>query len=268
MNLPTTPNVRKRTPWEIQRAVYFALYLRELKTRFGGRWMGAFWLLLEPVGHLSIMLLIYGYVRHRVMPGMDFPVFLLSGVIPYFMFRTIALRVMDGVDGNRGLFGYRQVKPIDTLLVRTALEVTLYGTVYAILLSGMLWLGLDALPVGPLEVLALGALLVVMGFSMGTFFAIVTDDLPELRSFVRIMFLPLYLMSGVIFPIATVPASALPWFTWNPVLHVIESLRGHYFAQYHVVPAVDLGYAVAFTMTTLALALALYRLRRDRLIAT
>lgn len=269
MDLPSPASTpRQRSPWEIQRAVYYALYMRELKTRFGGRWMGAFWLLLEPIAHLSILLLIFGYVRHRVMANVEISVFLLTGVISFFMFRTITLRVMDGVDGNRGLFGYRQVKPIDTLLVRAALELTLYGTVYVVLTSGMLWLDLDALPVHPLQVMALLALLVVMGFSLGMLFAILTDDLPELRAFVRIAFLPIYLLSGAIFPIATVPTSAQFWFTWNPVLHVIELLRGHYFALYHVVPAVDLAYPLGFTLVALATSLALYRVRRDRLIAT
>ena len=32
--------VRKRSPWEIQRAVIFALFIRELQTRMGGRWLG------------------------------------------------------------------------------------------------------------------------------------------------------------------------------------------------------------------------------------
>lgn len=260
--------MKKRTPWQIQKAVYFALFLREVKTRFGGRSLGAFWLLLEPVAHLAIMMLIFGYIRHRVLPGLEFPVFLLSGVVPFFMFRSIALRVMDGVDGNRGLFGYRQVKPFDTLMTRAALEVSLYGTVYLILLVALGWLGFHPLPSAPLEVFAIFALMIVMGFAMGLVFAIATDDLPQLRSFVRIMFLPLYLMSGVIFPIASIPFEARKWFIWNPVLHAIETLRGYYFTQYHLIVEIDVTYPLAFTLVTLVFGMALYRVRRDRLVAS
>ena len=113
MHAPTTtPRLRKRTAWDIQRAVFLALFVRELKTRFGGRWLGVFWVLLEPTAHLAMLLVIFAFIRHRLLPGLEFPVFLLTGLVPFFVFRNLTLRGMDSVDSNRGLFGYRQVKPI------------------------------------------------------------------------------------------------------------------------------------------------------------
>ena len=111
MHAPTTtPRLRKRTAWDIQRAVFLALFVRELKTRFGGRWLGVFWVLLEPTAHLAMLLVIFAFIRHRLLPGLEFPVFLLTGLVPFFVFRNLTLRGMDSVDSNRGLFGYRQVK--------------------------------------------------------------------------------------------------------------------------------------------------------------
>jgi len=52
-------NVSMRTPWQIQKSVVFALFLRELKTRFGAYKFGYVWLLLEPMAHVIVLSLIF-----------------------------------------------------------------------------------------------------------------------------------------------------------------------------------------------------------------
>lgn len=257
-----------RSPWQIQRAVVFALFVRELQTRFGGRWLGAFWVLLEPLAHLFVMLLIFGYVRNRVLPGTEYPVFLLTGLVPFFLFRNLALRGMQAIEANRGLFGYRQVKPLDPLLSRAVLETLLYSVVYLMTLGTLGWLGFQVLPAHPLQWLFVGALLVGSGFGLGLLFAVLTDEFPNVRSLIGVAFLPLYLVSGIIFPVAAVPPQILPWLLWNPVLHAIELSRGHFFPQYHVLPEVSTFYVAAFTLIVLALAMSLYRVRRHSLLAS
>ncbi|MCW7538938.1 ABC transporter permease [Aquabacterium sp. A7-Y] len=258
----------KRTPWQVQRAVLFALFVRELKTRFGGRWLGVFWVLLEPLAHLTILVLIFGFIRHRVLPGVEFPVFLLTGLVPFFLFKNLTLRLMESITSNQGLFGYRQVKPFDPLVSRAMLEVSLYSVVYLIMLGVLGWLGFTFLPVRPLELLAISVLLILMGASLGLLFAVTTHEFPHARSFVRIVFMPLYLMSGVVFPVSALPPSVLPWLLWNPVLHAIEISRGYFFAQYHVIPSVSGTYVAAITLIVLALGMSLYRVRRHKLLAS
>lgn len=264
----TNRHAPKRSAWEIQRAVFLALFVRELKTRFGGRWLGVFWVLLEPTAHLAMLLVIFAFIRHRLLPGLEFPVFLLTGLVPFFVFRNLTLRGMDSVDSNRGLFGYRQVKPIDPMLARALLEVSLYSLIFVTMLAVMGWLGIEVAPHRPLEWLGVFAIVVVLGFSLGLVFAICTDDLPELRSFVRILFVPLYLLSGVMFPVATLSESVLPWLLWNPMLHAIEVSRGFFFTSYHVIPQVSLLYPIGCALLALTLGLMLYRVRRHRLLAT
>ncbi len=264
---PVAP-LPKRTPWEIQRAVLFALLQRELKARFGGRWLGAFWILLEPVAHLSYLMLLFGVIRDRIIPGVPFVMFLLTGLIPFFIFRSVSLRVMGTVDGSRGLFGYRQVKPIDPIIARAALDVLLYGVVFAIFLVAFGWSGLEWFPARPLEVLAVGGVLIALGFGLGLIFVVLTDDVPQVRIFIRIAYLPLYLISGVIFPVKVLPPEALDWLLWNPLLHLMECMRGYFFAQYQPIPQASLSFASAVALVTLAVGVALYRLRRHRLLAT
>lgn len=263
----TPAAARPRSPWEVQRAVLFALLLRELKTRFGGRWLGALWVVAEPLTHVLLLMLIFATVRHRLLPGVDFVMFLVTGLLPFFMFRSLALRLMEAVDANRGLFGYRQVKPIDALISRAALETGLYSVVYLLVLALLAWLGLPVVPDRPLELLAVSAALLAGGFGVGVTLAVLTDDLPQARALVRIAFFPLYLMSGVIFPIHTLPEELLQWLLWNPVLHALELSRGLYFSAYSPIPQASGAVVGAFGLLALGLGLSLYRVRRHRLLA-
>lgn len=259
---------RKRTPWEIQRAVWFALLQRELKARFGGRWVGWFWVLFEPLAHIGYLLVLFGSIRHHFMPGVSFELFLLIGLVGFFMFRDASLRVMGSVDGNRALFGYRQVKPIDPIIARVALDTLLHTAVLAVFLLVFEWAGIDAMPARPLEVLACFVLLLAFGLGLGLLFVVLTDDVPQVRIVIRLAYLPLYLISGVIFPLQALPPGVLDWLTWNPLLHLIERLRGFYFDQYVVLPEASLGFAAEWALVTLAVGMGLYRLRRHRLLAT
>lgn len=268
MDLPASPvPLPRRTPWEIQRAVLIALFQRELKARFNGRWLGAYWVFLEPMAHLVFMMLIFGYVRHRIVPGMPVPLFLVTGMVPFFIFRSISVRVMGSVEANRALFGYRQVKPIDPLLARAALETVLYSVIYVFFLIGMGWFGMQWFPVKPLELMGISLVLIFMGLGLGLILVVVTDDVPQLRVLVRIAFMPLYLISGIIFPIHNLPNDIIDWLSWNPLMHIVELSRGYFASEYPVVDQVSVSYPLFVSVIALTLGLSLYRVRRRRLLA-
>lgn len=63
-----------RSGFEVQKVTVEALFLREIRTRFGKFRLGYLWAILEPSAHLLILLGIFGlryaphYARHLV-PG-------------------------------------------------------------------------------------------------------------------------------------------------------------------------------------------------------
>lgn len=257
---------RKRSPFEIQRAVVFALFVRELKGRFGGQWRGVFWTLLQPIGGLLVQIAIFSSVHKALSPSTPYAVFLLTGMIPYKLSFGIALRLMDGIEANRGLFVYRQVKPMDTLISRTLLEVTMYFIIYSLILGGMGWLGYSVLPAQPLEFISLGMLVVALGFSLGLLLAMATNSAPRSRVVIRIVTTPLYLLSGVMLSLSNVPPDVRPYLLWNPGLHVVELSRGYFFPMHHVMPGVSVAYVAGVAMIALTVGLSLYRVRRHQLI--
>jgi capsular polysaccharide transport system permease protein len=259
--------MKPRSPWEIQKTVVLALILRELKTRFGVHRMGAAWLFLEPMVHVAIMMAIFGFARSDAMPGIDFSVFLLVGVVPFLLFKSIALRIMEGVEGNKGLFTYRHIKPMDVFLSRAVLETALYSIVLAVMLLGLMWLGFDIAVASPLEFLLLGIVIVVGGFGFGLVLSVIAEFMPEAKPIIRMLFMPLYLLSGVIFPVAALPRQYREWLLWNPVLHAIELARDAFLAGYRAVPEASLRFVLGATLAFTFVGLALYRERRLAMVA-
>lgn len=267
-SLPPAGRPGARSPWEVQRGVLFALVLREMKARVGGQWVGAVWTLIEPLMHTLVTLVIYAGIRGRLMPGAEFPVFLATGLLPFFLFQHIATRLMDGIDANRGLFAYRQVTPFDTLVSRTVVEAIMNMLVYAVTLGLLGWLGFHVWPVAPLEMIGVQLLMMLLGFSYGMFAAVVSHERPRLRSFIRISMMPLYFASGILFPIHYAPPDLMEWLLYNPLLHLIELSRHAFMPDYWTPEGVNLRYPTLFTLTLCALAMLSYRADRWRLVTT
>jgi capsular polysaccharide transport system permease protein len=260
--------MRTRSAWEVQRAVLFALVLREMKARVGGQWIGAIWTLLEPLTHTLIIVTILGFVRGRAQAGLEYPVFLVTGLLPFFLFQHLAMRLMDGIESNRGLFSYRQVKPLDTLLARACIEALMNLLVYAFTLGILAWLGYSVLPAGPLEMIGINLVLILLGTGFGVFSAVVSHDRPRLRSFIRMTMMPLYFASGVIFPVDRLPREYLDWLQLNPLLHLVELSRHAFIPSYVPAEGINLLYPLLCTLVIAALAMLAYRADRLRLVTT
>jgi capsular polysaccharide transport system permease protein len=266
-DLPPPRARRRRSHWEIQRAVIFSLLMRELKTRFGGRWLGFLWVLSEPVLHVTFLMVAFAYVRARVMPGVDYVIFLITGLVPFMQFKAILMRMMDALDVNRGLLSYRQVKPIDAMISRVALEIAIYAAVYLLGLGLLAWMGYDALPVRPLELMGITFALLMCAFGLGLCLAVLTDDSSRSRKLIRLLFFPLYMISCVVIPVHALPDAVLPWLLWNPLLHALEISRGMFMKGYEVIPQASGLYVVVFGLLAMVSGMGLYRVSRNDLVA-
>ena len=248
-----------RTPLAITLSVWKALFLRESLTRlFSGR-ASWFWLLAEPVFHVSYMLAIFTVIRVNNVGGIDTTIWLIVGMLAFFMFRNTGTQVMHAISANQALFTYRQVKPVDTLLVRGGLEGLLTITVTSILLCGTALFGHSIIPADPLAVLEAFVGLWLLGMGFGLVASVAGELVPELGRLITFVMMPLYMVSGVIFPISVVPQPYRDWLLLNPVVHGLEAARLGFAPYYHAVPELSVGYLYQFALVIIFLGLALHR---------
>ena len=101
--------MRFRNSWQIQRAVFLALFIRELKTRFGRYRLGFFWAMIEPIVHILVLTILFSFLRD----GWDFygiPFLCFwSWCLSIFYISKIVTGGINSIRVNLGLFAYRQV---------------------------------------------------------------------------------------------------------------------------------------------------------------
>ncbi|OYT85613.1 MAG: kpsM protein [Burkholderiales bacterium PBB6] len=260
--------MKRRSSWQIQKAVVFALLMREIKTRFGGNLAGVVWVLGAPLLQLAVLVWINTMLRGRLTRGsFEFPLFLLIGMMPYQLFKGLWVQVMNSVSANHGLFGFKQVKPMDTMVARTVLETCIDCLVLAVAMALLGRIGYA--PVVPLDAFAVMAtilLLVLLGMGLGVLSAVIVEVLPRWQLFVQLLAMPLYLLSGIIFSVHGFSQDMVSLLLWNPVLHLVELCRAAWLPGYSLLPGVNWTLPLAWVIGVWTLALNLYWLRRRNLV--
>jgi len=247
-----------RSPISITFSVWKALFLRESVHRLFSSRAAWAWLLLEPMVHVAFLMFIFGVIRLRVVGGIDTAVWIMVGMLAFFMFRRTGTQAMNAVGSNQALFTYRQVKPVDTVLSRAALEGFLMVLVAVALCTGAGLVGLEVIPMDPLAVLEAFFGLWLLGLGFGLVTSVAQQLVPELGKFVSLLMTPLYFLSGVIFPIYLVPQPFRDWLLLNPVAHGLEAVRLGFAPHYQAVPELSIGYVYVFALTAIFFGLALH----------
>ncbi|MCH7379958.1 MULTISPECIES: ABC transporter permease [Acinetobacter] len=257
-SLKGLPRLKPRGGLQVMYAAVRALFLRELQTRFGQYRLGYVWILLEPALHIGFLLILFGSFSH-VIPGIEFEVFLVNGIIPFFLFRTTVSQSLGAVQANQGLFSYRPVKPIDTLIARSFLELFLHFIAYLFFSALLLWLGFhisfQALP----ALLGCWVLLSLLSCGLALVFMVIGNISQELNKFIPMLFLILYFLSAVVYSIHLIPYEYQQYLLWNPVIHILELMRHAVAPNYPLVQGVSLTYVLEWIIGSIFLGLLLYK---------
>ena len=256
-----------RSHWNVQKSVASALFLREAITRLSASRIAWVWILLEPLAHVIFLMTMFGFVFHRMVHGVEGGVFIMTGLLGFIMARNTATRSAGAVSANAALFAYRQVLPVDTVLVRAALEGFLMLISTLVLLAGAALAGFNVAPHDPLTALAAFSGLWLCGLGLGLMLSVAAELLPEVNKLVNIAFIPLYFISGVMVPAMAIPQPYRQWALFNPFLHGLEMLRAGFFVQFHPAPEAGLSYLYGFALVAIFLGLALHVRYAGRMVA-
>jgi len=261
--------VKRRNSLEIQLATVRALFFRELQTRFGSRdlRLGYLWALLEPLSQVLVMLVMFGFVLARHVPAMDYSVFLLTGVLPWFMFSRSANRALGAVEGNQGLLHYRPVLPIDITIARTLLELVIYFAVYVILMSCVVWFDLLTGISDILLLLSVWLAVAFFSFGFSLVMMVIGHFSGEIGKVVAVFMSILYFASGIIFPIQLIPEPYRGYLLWNPLVHAFETAR-YAVSHDYTTEGINFDYFLVCTLVVMVFGLLLYKFRERRMMTT
>ena len=257
---------RSRTPWQVTRSVWYAMFMREAISRTMADRMGWFWMIFEPAAFIAIMVAIRSFIRGgNLVVNADFVPWMIIGLMGFFLVREGMLLGMGAINANSALFAYRQVRPVDPVLVRNFLEGMLRTFVFLLFILGGLMLGLDMYPDNAVHAMGTWLSLWSLGLGLGLCTSVVATMVPEVGRIIRMLSLPLLILSGVILPLNQLPHWLLEYLMLNPIPHGLETLRLGFFEKYQVVPGTSMLYFWLFTLSTIALGLLLHLRFAERL---
>lgn len=234
----------QRSPWQVTKSVWWGVFVREVLHRTMSDRLGWFWLFFQPIMIILVMVAVRYYIMGRVktIAGAEFIPWLVVGLLAFQMFRETMTRAMGAVEANRELFSYRQVKPIDPVLVRCFIEGQLNSFILIMFVLIGLLIGVYLVPFDAVGALVAWVSLWLFGIGCGLILSVSNVIFPETGKIVPVTMMPLFLLSGVIFPLNFVPPELLEYLLYNPLLHGVEITRSFFFENYQPVKGISYSY--------------------------
>ena len=257
---------KARSAWAVTRSVWFAMFMREAIGRTMTDRMGWFWMIAEPALLLLVMIGIRSFIRgDKLIVNAPFIPWMLVGMMGFFLVREGMMQGLGAINANKALFAYRQVHPIDGVLVRNVLDGLIRTVIFLLFMVGGLMLGTDFRPDNGFQAIGGWLSLWLFGLGLGLITSVLGTLVPEVSKIIRMLNMPLLILSGVIMPLNQLPHYLLEYLMLNPIVHGLEYIRHGFFEGYQVVHGTSLTYFWAWTLSALALGLLMHVRFKERL---
>jgi len=256
----------KRASLKIFLSVLNALFLRELSMRFSSGRMGMFWTFFEPFFQILVFVMIKIVLFGSGNNNFDFAVFLALNFTAFNLFKNIVIKAIASFKANKALFLYKQVKPIDTIIARTMVEMFISSIIILIFLFIGFFFGYD-MDIKDLTMVTFGFIyLAIFAFSFGLFLAVINVFIDSVSKLINFFMTALMFSSAVFYTMSILPLQFREILFFNPVAHFMEIIHGYYFHSLDD-SFVSYDYITIWTLTLLYFGLWLYAKLEKRIIS-
>lgn len=258
--------IKKRGSLKIFLAVQNALFLRELSMRFSSGRMGMFWTFFEPFFQIFIFVLIKMMLFGSGDNDFDFAVFLALNFTAFNLFKNIVVKSIASFKANKALFLYKQVKPIDTIIARSLVEIFITMTIITIFLFLGFYFDFD-ISIKDLTMVVFGFIyLIIFSLSLGIFLAVINVFVDSVSKLINFSMTALMFSSAVFYSVDRLPLDLQNILSYNPLLHFMEIIHGFYFEALDD-SFVSYQYISIWTLSLLYIGLWLYVKLENRIIS-
>ena len=212
--------------------VVMALILREIGSRDSRSSLGFLWSIIDPVATVAILSIAFALFTHTPRLGTNFPLFYVTGIVPFHIYNQISNRVSGSIRFSRQLLGFPSVTVMDALIARFLLNYFINIIVFIILSYGVLHyydlrVNVQLPPVIQSLVMA-GALAI----GIGTFNSVLVIMFPTYDYVWSMFSRPLMIASGVLILIEDLPDWLYRILWWNPAAHIVAEMRHGFYPFY------------------------------------
>jgi len=221
--------VLRRNYLQVFLAVQKALFLRELNMRLSVSRLGLFWTFFQPFFQVTIFIMIKVLIFSRDNENFDYAVFLAINFTAFYMFKNILMKSLGAFTANKGLFAYKQVKPIDTIIARLLVEVFITSIIILIFISIGFYFQFD-MNVKNIELVSLAYFwLIIFAFSLSIFLSVLNSFTNMVQKIIGILMTILMYSSALFYTIDMLAPELQKLLLLNPLTHFMEMIHGSYF---------------------------------------
>ncbi|MEM7547560.1 MAG: ABC transporter permease [Pseudomonadota bacterium] len=212
--------------------VIVALMMREMTTRYGKSAGGYVWALLEPIGMIAVLVIVFSQALRSPQLGDSFPLFFATGYIAFGFYGELSNFASAAIAMNKPLLTLPRVTPIDAILARFLLQFITLCVTGVIILSGIMWIEDIHTVIDYASILKAIGYASILGLGVGITNVVIFSFVPTYQNVWKIITRPMFLISGVFFIMEDLPGPLQDILWWNPVIHATGLMRKGFFPLY------------------------------------
>lgn len=209
-----------------------ALVLREMSTSYGRSPGGYIWAILEPVAAIGMLAVAFSVVMRHPPLGHSFMLFYATGLLPLMTYQELAANVGGAIRFSRPLLAYPTVTYIDAIVARAVLGLLTNLVVGVIVIGTIIFFGHDTVRVDYIKLLRMIGMVAAFGVSIGLVNCFLMSLFPIWQYIWAVLNRPMFIFSGILFLIDTMPDQAREVLLYMPMIHFVSMSRAAFYDTY------------------------------------
>ena len=231
--------------------IWVALMVRDIRTRRGQSRLNYLLTMAEPFGQLGFIYAVFLALGRKADFGHSLFLFLVSGVMPYFLFTHITNRAMGVLRLAQPMRPFRLVNAVDVGIAILFLEMLTVTLIVVIIFIGCWVAGIpEAVPVDPLASIEAFVLISFTAFGVGLTNACIASSVIGYRLLWTLVSRSLIFFSNVFYVVDFLSIDFRDVLWWNPLLHGIIWFRTGMYEHY---PQLTLSHSYLIVFCTLSI---------------
>lgn len=209
-----------------------ALLLREVEVGQNSGTGSLTWAVIEPIIGICLLSVIFMIAFPAPPLGDSFALFYATGLLPLILFQDVTQKLVVALRFSRPLMGFTRIGIGDMILARAVFSLLTQLVAMSLILSSLGWLEGSLRALNLLQVFQSITALICLSLGAGVFGCWVGSIWPLWPRVWAVFLRPLVFVSGVFFLVDEIGDPFRDWLLWNPLAHVIFSLRSGIYTGY------------------------------------
>jgi lipopolysaccharide transport system permease protein len=212
-----------RSLWE-RRGLLFFLTLRDLKLRYKQTFLGALWVVLQPISVMAVFSVVFGLFAKMPSEGLPYPVYYFCALVPWQFVANVFGDASISLIANQNLITKvnfpRLILPLSVVLARLIDFILCLIILLLIIMYYRLPIPQSAYTL-PIFVL----LAAMNGLGVGLWVATLTVKYRDVRQVIPFLTQLWFFASPIVYSVSVIPEKWHSIYSLNPMVGIIDGFR-------------------------------------------